>query len=214
VAIALASQKTIENLFGSVAVISDRPVSVGDFCRFGDRTGTVEDIGLRSTRVRTLDRTLVTVPNGSFSTMTLENFNSRDKTLFHVTLNLRRDTTPDQMREVLSSITKLLKDQPKVETGPMPVRFVGIGAYSLDIEIFIYVLTVDGDEFIKIQQDLFLSIMDAVKSAGTALAVPTQANISYAAQPISARGDGSSAPESSPPANAGPSRLPDNGQRG
>jgi MscS family membrane protein len=188
VALALASQKTIENLFGSVAVISDRPVSVGDFCKFGSSMGTIEDIGLRSTRIRTLDRTLVTVPNGSFSTMTLENFDRRDKTLFHVTLNLRRDTTPDQMRTLLQSITKLLKDNPKFETGPLPVHFAGIGAYSLDIEIFMYVRTLDGDEFNKIQQDLFLSILDAVQSAGTALAVPTQATINYAAQPIAASG--------------------------
>ncbi len=183
VALALASQKTIENLFGSVAIISDRPVSVGDFCKFGNQSGTVEDIGLRSTRIRTPDRTLVTVPNGSFSTMTLENFDRRDKTLFHVTLNLRRNTTPDQVRTLLQSITELLKDNSKVETGAMPVRFVGIGAYSLDVEIFIYVGTVDGDEFMKIQQDLFLAIMDAVASAGTALAVPTQATITYPAQP-------------------------------
>jgi MscS family membrane protein len=181
VALALASQNTLQNLFGSVAVISDRPVSVGDFCKFGGSMGTVEDIGLRSTRIRTLDRTLVTVPNGSFSTMTLENFDRRDKTLFHVTLNLRRDTTPAQMRSLLEAITKLLKDNPKFETGVMPVRFVGIGTYSLDIEIFIYVLTLDGDEFNKIQQDLFLSILDAVESAGTALAVPTQATIAYPA---------------------------------
>jgi MscS family membrane protein len=196
VALALASQKTIENLFGSVAVISDRPVSVGDFCKFGSQVGTVEDIGLRSTRIRTLDRTLVTVPNGSFSTMALENFDRRDKTLFHVTLNLRRTTTPDQMRTLLQSITKLLKDNSKFETGPMPVHFSGIGAYSLDIEIFMYVLTLDGDEFNKIQQDLFLSILDAVESAGTALAVPTQANINYPAQPTSATGfNGSNAPQ-------------------
>lgn len=196
VALALASQKTIENLFGSVSVISDRPVSVGDFCKFGTGMGTVEDIGLRSTRIRTLDRTLVTVPNGSFSTMTLENFDRRDKTLFHVTLNLRRNTTPDQMRGLLQSITKLLKDNPKFETGPMPVRFVGIGTYSLDVEIFMYVLTLDGDEFNKIQQDLFLAILDAVESAGTALAVPTQATLSYAAQPVTAPGsNGSSAPQ-------------------
>ena len=196
VALALASQKTIENLFGSVAVISDRPVSVGDFCKFGNQVGTVEDIGLRSTRIRTLDRTLVTVPNGSFSTMALENFDRRDKTLFHVTLNLRRNTTPDQMRTVLQSITNLLKDNSKFETGPMPVHFSGIGAYSLDIEIFMYVLTLDGDEFNKTQQDLFLSILDAVESAGTALAVPTQANINYVAQPTTASGsNGSNAPQ-------------------
>jgi len=186
VALALASQKTLENLFGSVAVISDRPVSVGDFCKFGSSMGTVEDIGLRSTRIRTLYRTLLTVPNGSFSTMTLENFDRRDKTLFHVTLNLRRNTTPDQMRALLDSLTKLLKDNPKFETGAMPVRFVGIGAYSLDIEIFIYVRTLDGDEFMQIQQNLFLSIMDAVESAGTALAVPTQATIAYPSQPAPA----------------------------
>ena len=184
VALALASQKTIENLFGSVAIISDRPVSVGDFCKFGSSMGTVEDIGLRSTRIRTLDRTLVTVPNGSFSTMTLENFDRRDKTLFHVTLSLRRTTTPDQMRALLESITKLLKDNSKVQAGAIPVRFVGIGAYSLDIEIFVYVLTLDGDQFMKIQQDLFLAIMDAIEMAGTALAVPTQAIVAYPTPPV------------------------------
>jgi len=202
VALALASQKTIENLFGSVAVISDRPVSVGDFCKFGNSMGTIEDIGLRSTRIRTLDRTLVTVPNGSFSAMTLENFDRRDKTLFHVTLNLRRNTTPDQVRTLLQSITELLKTNPKFETGAMPVRFVGIGTYSLDIEIFIYVRTLDGDEFNKIQQDLFLSILDAVESAGTALAVPTQATITYPAQPAPAsRTNGSISGQPTTPAD-------------
>jgi MscS family membrane protein len=199
VALALAAQKTIENLFGSVSVISDRPVSVGDFCKFGSSMGTVEDIGLRSTRIRTLDRTLVTVPNGSFSAMTLENFDRRDKMLFHVTLNLRQDTTPDQVRTLLQSITDLLKDQPKVETGAIPVRFVGIGSYSLDIEIFTYVRTLDGDEFMKIQQDLFLSIMDAVESAGTALALPTQALITYPEHSVH-NGDGASSPQEVAPA--------------
>lgn len=197
VAIALASQKTIENLFGSVSVISDRPVSVGDFCKFGSNMGTIEDIGLRSTRVRTLDRTLVTVPNGSFSTMTLENFNRRDKMLFHVTLNLRRDTTPDQVRSVLEAVTAILKNQPKIETGGLPVRFTGIGTYSLDIEIFVYVRTLDGDEFMKIQQDLLLSIMDSIRAAGTALAIPTQATIAYA-QPPGWNGAGSPAQEVPP----------------
>ena len=186
VALALASQKTIENLFGGVAVLSDRPVSVGEFCKFGSSMGTVEDIGLRSTRVRTLDRTLLTIPNGSFSTMSIENFDRKDKTLFHVTLNLGRETTPDQMRELLGSIAALLKDNPKIEAGDLPVRFVGIGAYSLDIEIFVYIRTVNGDEFMKLQQDLFLTTLDAVESAGTALAVPTQANILYPAQPARA----------------------------
>jgi MscS family membrane protein len=180
IAIALAAQKTIENFFGGVAVVSDRPVAVGEFCKFGDRMGTVEDIGLRSTRIRTPDRTLVTVPNGQFSSMTLENFDRRDKMLFHFMLNVRRDTKPDQVRELLASVVKILAENPKLEKSALPVHFNGVGTYSLDLEITAYVLTKDGDEFMRIQQDLYLRILDAVEAAGTALALPTQANISYA----------------------------------
>jgi MscS family membrane protein len=179
IAIALAAQKTIENLFGGVAVVSDRPVAVGDFCKFGDRVGTVEDIGLRSTRVRTLDRTLVSIPNAEFSSMVLENFSQRDKVWFHPTMNLRRDTTPKQVRNILEAIRRILTEDPKVETGALPVRFIGAGSYSLDIEIFAYIRTKDYDEYLKIQQDLLLRIMDAISAAGTALALPTQASISY-----------------------------------
>jgi MscS family membrane protein len=179
VAIALAAQKTIENLFGGVAVVGDRPVTVGDFCKFGERVGTVEDIGLRSTRIRTLDRTLVSIPNSEFSSMVLENFSQRDKVWFHPMLNLRRDTKPDQVRNILKSIRQILTEHPKVEVGAMPVRFVGAGSYSLDIEVFAYIRTADYDEFLQLQQDLLLRILDAISAAGTALAIPTQASISY-----------------------------------
>jgi MscS family membrane protein len=193
-AIALAAQKTVENLFGGVAVITDRPVAVGDFCRFGNLVGTVEDIGLRSTRIRTLDRTIVTVPNAEFSAMTLENFSKRDKMWFHITLNLRRDTRPDQVRSLLESIKRVLNDHPKVETGALPVRFVGVGTYSLDLEVFAYVLTPNYDEFLQIQQELLLSILDGVQAAGTALAVPTQAYLSLEGAPPN-HGHGPSAQE-------------------
>src|SRR5260370_34878484 len=109
--------------------------------------------------------------------MTLENFSRRDKLLFHFKLNLRRDTLPDQVRTVLKSITRILTEHTKVETGPLPVRFVGGGTYSMDLEVFAYVLTRSGDEFLQIQQELLLWILDAVESAGTALALPTQASI-------------------------------------
>jgi MscS family membrane protein len=180
-AIALAAQKTIENLFGGVAVITDKPVAVGDFCRFGDLVGTVEDVGLRSTRIRTLNRTVVTVPNGEFSAMTLENFSKRDKMWFHITLNLRRDTLPDQVRVLLQAITRMLTEHRKIEVGPLPVRFIGVGTYSLDLEVFAYVLTPNSDEFLQIQQDLLLWILDEIQSAGTALAVPTQAYLALGA---------------------------------
>jgi MscS family membrane protein len=173
-AVALAAQKTIENLFGGVSVIGDRPVLVGDVCRFGDRTGTVMHIGLRSTRIRTPERTIISVPNGQFSTMALENISGRDKIWFHPTLNLRRDTTTAQLSQVLASCREVLAGEPKVETGKIPVRFIGVGAYSLDVEINAYVKTPDYDEFLAIQQELLLKLLKAVEAAGTALAVPLQ----------------------------------------
>ncbi len=175
IAIALAAQKTIENLFGGVSIISDRPVSVGDYCKFGDKEGTVEDIGLRSTRVRAPDRTLMTVPNGQFSSMTIENISARDKMLFHFTLNLHRDTTPDQVRILLIAIKKILTENPKLEAGAAPVHLANVGKESLDLEMSAYVLTGNGDEFTQTQQDLYLQILDAVEAAGTKVAPPPAA---------------------------------------
>jgi MscS family membrane protein len=176
-AIALAAQKTIENLFGGLSVIGDRPVLVGDVCRFGDRTGTVMHIGLRSTRIRTPDRTIISVPNGEFSSMALENISGRDKIWFHPTLSLRRDTTSGQLLQVLSSFRKILTDHSKVETGNIPVRFIGVGPYSLDIEVVAYVTTSNYDEFLALQQELLLNMLQAVEQAGTALAVPLQESV-------------------------------------
>jgi MscS family membrane protein len=173
-AVALAAQKTIENLFGGISVIGDRPVLVGDVCRFGNETGTVIHIGLRSTRIRTADRTIISIPNSQFSSMALENISSRDKIWFHPTFNLRRDTTSDQLLEVLSSVREILKAHPKVETGNLPVRFVGVGSYSLDVEVVAYINTADYDEFLALQQELLLRMLQAVERAGTALAVPLQ----------------------------------------
>ena len=173
-AIALAAQKTIENLFGGISVIGDRPVLVGDVCRFGDRTGTVMHIGLRSTSIRTPERTIVSVPNAQFSSMTLENISGRDKILFNQKLSLRRDTTSDQLLEVLAALGEILNTHPKVEVGAIPVRFVGVGPYSLDIEIAGYVTTSNYDEFLNLQQELLIRMLQAVEAAGAALAVPLQ----------------------------------------
>ncbi len=176
-AVALAAQKTIENLFGGISVIGDRPVLVGDICRFGDRTGTVMHIGLRSTRIRTPDRTIISVPNAQFAGMALENISGRDKTWFHHTLNLRRDTTPQQLLEVLSAIGRILHESPKVENGKTPVRFIGMGQYSLDVEVAVYLTTSDNDEFLALQQELLIKMLQAVEHAGSALAVPWQESV-------------------------------------
>ena len=111
--------------------------------------------------------------------MVLENFSKRDKDWFHPTLNLRRDTRPDQVRSILDAIRRILVEDPKAEVGPLPVRFIGAGQYSLDVEVFAYIRTDNFDEFLKIQQDLLLQIMDAISAAGSALALPTQASVNY-----------------------------------
>jgi MscS family membrane protein len=173
-AVALAAQKTIENLFGGVAVISDRPVLVGDVCQFGGQVGTVEDIGLRSTRIRTLDRTVVTVPNSQFSTMTLENYSRRDRMWFHPTLQLRRDTTPEQIRQMMAAVESVLRDRPKVDPTTVPVRFTKISPDAFNLEIFSYVQTSDGDEFNRTQTELLLKILEAARELNINFAVPFQ----------------------------------------
>jgi len=174
-AIALAAQKTIANLFGGVSLVADQPVRVGDFCKFGDnKTGTVEEIGIRSTRVRTLDRTLVTIPNSEFSEMQLENYGARDQVRLLTTLTLRYETSPDQLRHVLTELRKMLVAHPRVAEDPARVRFVNFGAFSLDLEIVAYITTHDWAEFLKVREDIFLRIMDIVNASGTGFAYPSQ----------------------------------------
>jgi MscS family membrane protein len=162
-------------------VISDRPVLAGDLCRFGDRTGTVEDIGLRSTRIRTPDRTLVTVPNGQFASMTLENLSRRDKIWFHPRLSLTRKTSPSQMRQLLESISGVLGSNPKVDALSPSVRSSAVGAYSPDLDVSAYILTSDDDEFSRVQQEVLLRLLEAVEGAGRRLAILTEAGINYEA---------------------------------
>jgi MscS family membrane protein len=106
--------------------------------------------------------------------MALENISGLDKIWFHPTLNLRRDTTSDQLSQVLASIQEILRSHAKIEAGAIPVRFVGVGPYSLDIEVVVYVTTSSNDEFLAIQQELLIKMLQAVEKAGTALAVPLQ----------------------------------------
>ena len=173
-AVALAAQKTVENLFGGVTLYADQPVRVGDFCRFGDKIGTVEEIGLRSTRIRTLDRTVVSVPNAEFSSLQIENFAKRDRIWLKTMLGLRYETTPEQMRYVLARLREMLLAHPKITEDPARVRFVGFGAYSLDLEVFAYADTSDFNEFLAIREDVYLRMMDIVAEAGTGFAFPSQ----------------------------------------
>ena len=173
-AIGFGAQKTIENLFGGVSVLGDEVFRVGDVCRFGDRTGVVEDIGLRSTRIRTEERTLLAIPNGTVATINLENLSRRDKILFKTVLGFRLETKADHLRFVLSEIRKLLYSHPKIETQTVRVRLTELAASSLNVEVLSYVLTKDYNEYAAVREDLLLRMMDLMEDSGGSLAFPSQ----------------------------------------
>ncbi len=173
-AIALAIRPTLENIIGGLTLFADAPVRIGDFCRFGDDYGTVEEIGLRSTRLRKLDDTLVSLPNADFSQRELTNYARRRRWLYQTTLGLRYETTPEQLRYVMAKFREMLIGHPKVSPDWLHVRFEGFGTYSLDIAVFAYIRTREWLNYKAIREDINLRIMDIVKEAGTGFAFPSQ----------------------------------------
>ena len=173
-AIALAAQPTIENLIGGLSLFADKPIRVGDFCRYGSDEGTVEAIGIRSTRIRGIDRTLTTIPNATLSKMSVVNFAQRDRMLIKSVIGVRYETSPEQLRYLLVKIREMLLGHPRIHPDSARARFIGFGASSLDIEVFAYVTTRDRAEFLGIREDVFLRIMDIVEQSGTGFAFPSQ----------------------------------------
>jgi MscS family membrane protein len=173
-AIALAAQPTIENLIGGLNLFADKPIRVGDYCRCGTDEGTVEAIGIRSTRIRGTDRTLTTIPNAALSKMSIVNLARRDRILIKSVIGVRYETGPDQLRYLLVKIREMLLGHPRIHPELTRARFVGFGACSLDIEVFAYANTRDRVEFLGIQEDVLLRVMDMVAESGTGFAFPSQ----------------------------------------
>jgi MscS family membrane protein len=175
IAVAFAAQKTLENLFGGIMIASDQPIRVGDYCKAGEYSGTVENIGLRSTKLRTMDRTVVSVPNGQLSVMSLENFALRDKIRFIHTVSLRPETSAEQLRSVLAGVRELLLSHPQVESGTARVRLVGLRNFAFEIELFAYVTATSWELFLEVQEGLLLRVIETVEGAGVVFASPGQA---------------------------------------
>lgn len=170
IAVALAAQKAMENLVGSATLVLDQAVRIGDFCKVGDTLGTIEQIGMRSTRIRTLDRTLVTIPNADFSAQKIENFAHRDRFLYRPVLRLRYQTRPEQIRYLLATLQDIISSHPQIDPDPARVCFLGFGEQSQDIDIFAYIHAEDYNEFLQIQQSLNLDIADALAHCGAEFA--------------------------------------------
>lgn len=173
-AAALAVRPTLENLIGGLILYIDRPVAVGDFCTFGESTGTVEKIGIRSTQIRGLDRTLISIPNARFVDMEIVNWARCDRMLIQSVIGLRNETLPDQLRAVLVAMREMFHAHPKIDSDTVRVRFSGYGSSSLEITIRVYALTREWNEFHSIREDIFLRINDIVREAGTNFAFPSQ----------------------------------------
>jgi MscS family membrane protein len=174
IAVALAAQKTLENVIGGFSLVFDKAVRVGDFLKLGDVLGTVDRVGLRSTRIRTLDRTILSVPNGQIATANIETISDRDKFWFRHVIGVRYGTTPAQMRQIVSRVRELLSGRTGVEIDSVRARFFRVAASSLDVEIVAYIFAADWSAFLEIQEELLLRVMEIVDEAGTELAFPSQ----------------------------------------
>lgn len=174
IAVALAVRPTLENLIGGIILYIDKPVRVGDLCAFGTDTGTVESIGVRSTQIRALDRTVISIPNAQFADMKLINWAHCDRMLILNTIGLRFETTPDQLRFFLTEVRKMFHSHPKIDPGTVRIRYEGPGENARLVNICVYALTTDWNDFFAIREDVFLRIDDILAEAGTAYAFPSR----------------------------------------
>ncbi|MDX1796786.1 MAG: mechanosensitive ion channel, partial [Hydrogenovibrio sp.] len=194
-AIALAAQKTLENMFEAFTLYIARPVKPGDFCQFGDIKGTVEEIGLRSTQIRKLDRTIVHVPNAIFASKEVENFAEIDRRLYRRELRLRLDTTPEQLRLLLIELKKLVYAHPKTLSTDERIRFEEIERDAYLVVINVYIGTAAMPEFKAIAEDLNFHILDILQQLDIHLATPEQRIIISHAEPQNEAGKQQAAKE-------------------
>ena len=189
VALALGAQKTVENLLGGIFLLSDKALAVGDYCTIQNQSGWIEDVTLRSVRMRTVNQTLVSFPAGSLAQAGIENFSTRRKMAIDTTLRLRYGTSAAQLKRIISDIRALLEANPKFEIGSTYVRLKNFGVDAVELELYAYVLTRDSGEYGAVREELLLEIATRVEAAGSGLA-PTrfvqlqQAQDAAAAKPL------------------------------
>jgi MscS family membrane protein len=174
IAVALALQKPMEDMLAAVTLYTQQPVRVGDLCRVGDHKGTIEEIGLRTTRLRTLADTVVAVPNHRLVNQAIDNISARGNIWYHQILSLTYETTPDQLQQVLDSVRDLLRSHERVVQDNCRVRFIEFDEHSLSVEVYAYLTTTDWPEFLEMAEELNIRILEIVSEAGTSLFMPAK----------------------------------------
>ena len=172
IALAFGAQKTVENLFGSVALATDQPFRVGDTIKVEDVVGTVERVGTRSTRIRTPDRTLITIPNGRLADMRIETFAARDRIRFASTVTLMHGTTSAQLEGIVAGMAAVMRTHPRIWPDAVVARFAGFSASGLDVEVMCWFQTEDFDQFRRYREEVLLAFLKVIEDAGTQLSLP------------------------------------------
>ena len=172
-AIALAAQKTVENIIGAITLYTSAPIKVGNFCRFDNNLGVVEEIGLRSTRIRTIERTVIYVANSKFIDMNIENFSEREKMAFKPKIYLAPDTEKDNIDALLASIKDMLNSSELIASAPMRAHFKGYTIYGLELDVLAYLKTTNFDIYLDEINQLNLNILALLKAHHCKLQVVT-----------------------------------------
>lgn len=173
-ALAMAAKDTLANLFGSVMILIDRPFHVGDWITFSGGDGVVEEIGLRSTRIRTFSKTVVSIPNAALANATVENHSLMPKRRIKFTLGVTYDSTVEQVENLVGNIEKFLQGNPDIDQEFMLVKFTKFNDSSLDLFIYCFTASTDWTKHLAVRQDVNLRIMQIVQEMGMEIAFPTQ----------------------------------------
>ncbi len=189
-AVALAAQDTLSNVFGSVMILLDRPFKVGDWVKTGDLEGTVEEIGFRSTKIRTFAKTLISVPNNIIANSSLNNFSRMPKRRIKMTIGVTYSSTPEQMRAAVEQIRSMLREHRHIDQEFILVNFTDFSASSLDILVYCFTSTTRWDEYLRVREDVCLQIMDIIAALGMEMAFPSRSIYIQHEKPATAANQG------------------------
>ncbi len=173
-AVALAAKDSLSNIFGSIMILLDRPFTIGDWIKADDLEGTVEEIGFRSTRIRTFAKTLITVPNSTLMNMSIDNFSRMPKRRIKLTIGITYDTNPQQMRQAVAALKQMLREHPAIDQDFFLVNFTNFGASSLDIMVYCFTTSTIWGEYLNAREDVCLKIMETLGQLGLDIAFPSQ----------------------------------------
>lgn len=182
-AISLAAKDTVENLFGFTTIVGDQPFTVGDYIKTADVEGTVEKVGVRSTRVRQLDQSLVTVPNGKLASSVVTNWSRLHKRWVNLTLRITYDAGRASLEGLMAALRELLTSRDSVEADSVLVRFIGFGDHGYEILVRCYVFRADWGEFTGEREAIYLDMLRLIEERGLHIAFPARTFLGEAAPP-------------------------------